>query len=86
MKRKSFPEAMHEIENNPDIKTREQLIAEGVVTAELMGTKSATRRITLRATSANTSRTTAVPWAVPSTSTRTYLRVCFAAQYTRAHL
>ena len=40
MKRKSFPEAMHEIENNPDIKTREQLIAEGVVTAELMGTES----------------------------------------------
>ena len=39
MKRKGFPEAMHEIENNPDIKTREQLIAEGAVGAELMGTE-----------------------------------------------
>ena len=39
MKRKGFPEAMHEIENNPDIKTREQLIAEGAVSAELMVTE-----------------------------------------------
>jgi len=40
MKRKSFPEAMHEIEHNSDIKTREQLIAEGSVTAEMMGQES----------------------------------------------